>query len=132
MTPGDDTQQMPTEKLTIRQLMEHPTLGWRPVSDARSAAIFRGEKAIPECANKTIRMVMAVLAVEGQGKSLRRLEITYLKFLGDGHADRKAFMGGIIEKFSKNSDERCSNGDDDQDSLTSSDTDSILQALGLS
>lgn len=101
MISSNDMHQPPTEKLTIRLLIEHPTLGWRPISDARSSAIHRGEKAVPEFAGKTIRMATVILAIEGQSKSLRRIEITHLKFLDDGYFDRKGFMAGIIEKLNQ-------------------------------
>lgn len=101
MTSSNDMHQQPTEKLTIRQLIEHPKLGWRPLSDARAYAIRHGAKAIPEFAGQTIRTAIVVLAVEGQCKSLRRIEISRLKFLDDGYFDTKGYMAGIIEKLNQ-------------------------------
>lgn len=131
MISSNDTHQPPTEKLTIRLLIEHPTLGWRPISDVRSSAIYRGEKAVPEFAGKTIRMATVILAIEGQSKSLRRIEITHLKFLDDGHFDGKGFMARIIEKINKGMDEKSTNDSAEHDTLTSTEIQSICHALGM-
>lgn len=131
MISSNDMYQPPTEKLTIRLLIEHPTLGWHPLSDARSSAIHRGEKAVPEFAGKTIRMATVILAIEEQSKSLRRIEITRLKFLGDGYFDRKGFMARIIEKLNKGTDEKSDKDSAEHDTLTSTEIQSVCQVLGV-